>query len=40
MAKLSPTAETSIAITFLVLNLSTQLRQAGLSFFVFISSEL
>jgi hypothetical protein len=36
-AKLSETAETSIAITFLVINLSSLLRQAGLSFFVSIS---
>jgi transposase, IS5 family len=34
MAKLNDTAETSIAITFLVINLSSLLRQAGLSFFV------
>jgi hypothetical protein len=40
MTKLSETSETSIAITFLVINLSTLLRQAGLSFFVFISEYL
>lgn len=38
--KLSETSETSIAITFLVINLSTLLRQVGLSFFVFISEYL
>ena len=34
MAKLSETAETSMAITFLVVNLSTLLRQVLLPFFV------
>mgnify|MGYP001551426121 CR=1 FL=1 len=34
MAKLSETSETSIAITFLVVNLSTLLRQVLLSLFV------
>ncbi|VEP14709.1 hypothetical protein H1P_2800013 [Hyella patelloides LEGE 07179] len=40
MAKLSETAETSIGITFLVINLSTLLRQISCLFFVFISEYL
>jgi hypothetical protein len=40
MSKLPETSETSIAITFLVINLSTLIRQTGLSFFVFISEYL